>query len=149
MSDVASYLPDHGTIIELGCGPGLMSNYLALKLKNIKVIGLDLDENKIKIAKTTRKDRTNIDFMVKDACLGMLPSAGVIMTDFLHHLPKSEHSTLLDVIYKNLEKDGRLVILEVDPSIKPAWKYWITYLSDIIFYPFSERCNFRHPSVSI
>ena len=55
---IEKYIPKKGTVLDVGCGYGLTSIYFALKSKNRKVIGLDLDKKRIIDA---RKASKNID----------------------------------------------------------------------------------------
>jgi len=44
--EYSDFLPQRGVIFDIGCGYGLLSNYLALRFPARKVIGIDLDQKK-------------------------------------------------------------------------------------------------------
>ncbi|UCC39066.1 MAG: class I SAM-dependent methyltransferase [Candidatus Aminicenantes bacterium] len=139
-----TYMPNEGTIIDLGSGYGIYTNYLALKSKTRQVLGIDSNPRRISIAKKIIKNRLNIDFKVQDSKeVKLFPCNGLLMTDFLHHIPISAQNDLLQNVYTILKPDGICVIGDVNTDCKPRWKYWISYLSDIILYPFSDKLYFR------
>jgi SAM-dependent methyltransferase len=145
LSRIIDFLPKDGTIIDLGCGYGLLANYLSIRLKDAQIIGVDLNPKRIENAKKTVKDRKNIEFLLKDFTkLELFSCSGVVLTDVLHHLPLGDQDSLLKAIYNKLDEDGILIILEVNPSERLILKYWLTYLAEIILYP-SDRIYYRHP----
>jgi 2-polyprenyl-3-methyl-5-hydroxy-6-metoxy-1,4-benzoquinol methylase len=141
-----AYLPDTGTLIDVGCGYGLAANYLALSSSQNMVVGIDLNPKRIEIASKTINNRANISFFLKDAVAwAMQDCAGMIMTDFLHHVSYKDQGAILRSAFDNLKAGGVLLISEVDPTAIPIYRYWQSYLADRILYPFS-KIYFRKPS---
>ena len=142
------YLPKTGTIVDVGCGYGLVANYLSLILPDSKVIGIDIDANRIKVASTTVGDRKNILFVNADAVNWFVREkcSMMIMTDFLHHVSFDKQKIMLQRAYDNLQENGVLIISEVDASIKPAYKYWNSCLFDMVFYFLSAESCFSKSS---
>lgn len=137
------FLPSYGLIIDIGCGYGVLANYIKLSLPNCHVVGIDTDSKRIDIAKSTIGKRDSIDFACRDATELEFPScSSIIMTDFLHHTHKQKEVIINS--YKSLKEGGYLIIEEVDPSSNPILKYWISSLSDRILYPHSKS-YFRTP----
>jgi len=142
----AKFLPQGGLLIDVGCGRGVMANYLSLLFPECHVIGIDLDQVKIRDAVKTVGGRRNIEFFIKDVSNWDVPECqGAIMTDFLHHINGHLQISVLHNVYKSLEKGGVLLITEVDSASRPIYKYWAAYLSDRALYPFS-RSYFRKVS---
>jgi len=132
-------------LIDVGCGYGVMANYLSLRFPDSQVTGIDLDHKRIDVALKTVGKRENLTFLLKDARDWALPSCtGVIMTDFLHHISRRDQELILHRVFRSLEKGGVLLISEVDPTAKPFHRYWASYLSDRVLYPFSKS-HFRKP----
>lgn len=144
LDQVESYLPRVGRVIDVGCGYGVHANYLALAAPSRSVIGIDLNATRIAEAQRTIFDRRNISFVVADALNAILPECdGAFLSDFLHHLPSRAQENLLTRLYQLLSVGGTLVIQEVNTEL--SWKYWFSYLADLIMYPFEEKLHNRSP----
>ena len=136
-------LPPHGVLIDVGCGCGALANYLSLRFPRSQVVGIDMDPKRIAIASKTVGERRNISFLTEDVRKWPLPAcSGVVMTDFLHHMSRQDQELLLHKAFLSLEEGGVLVISEVDASAKPFYRYWASYLSDIILY--FSKSHFRN-----
>src|SRR3989344_3547087 len=66
---IESLLPREGTIIDIGCGEGILDNLLALRAPNRRVIGFDLNARRVRVAESIKKKRgiPNVEFFVADA----------------------------------------------------------------------------------
>lgn len=141
---MARYVPLAGTIVDVGCGYGLLSNLLALTSQERDVIGIDLSPKRIGIAQRTVKDRKNIKFLLQDANSLKLEECDVfLMSDFLHHIPYQHQEELLAACYQRLSKKGLLIIEEVDN--RPYWKYQFNIIVDVLLN-LRRRIYFRNSS---
>lgn len=129
---IAQYVPVPAKVLDLGCGVGMLSNYIHLRDPKTQVLGIDLSPTRIACAQATVGNRTGIQFIRKNA-LELDSHAQfdtVTMTDFLHHLTVQDQKELLEFLFQRLSSGGRLVIQEVIES--PAWKHrfadWIDRL---------------------
>jgi tRNA/tmRNA/rRNA uracil-C5-methylase (TrmA/RlmC/RlmD family) len=73
LEEIEQYLPNEGTVVDLGCGFGLFSLYMAACKPNTQVIGLDMNARRLQIAQQAaeRLGITNISFQrqdLRDAC---------------------------------------------------------------------------------
>src|SRR5438552_18552520 len=69
LSDLAfidRYVPRHGFIVDLGCGHGLFANLLVESSPGRRVLGIDFDERKIAVARSTVDERESLRFDVGD-----------------------------------------------------------------------------------
>lgn len=109
-------VPSSGTIVDIGCGNGALTNYLALSPKrNLK--GIDLSRGRISSAQKTVGKKKNIQFIHGDAITAKLPPADCyLMVDVLHHIPFPNQEKLIGFIAKSLKRGSTLIIKEVDPS---------------------------------
>jgi ubiquinone/menaquinone biosynthesis C-methylase UbiE len=140
------FLPSHGLIVDVGCGYGILANYLSLCCPDNTVLGIDLDRKRINAATKTIGKRENIFFAAVDATQWDWPSCtGIAMTSFLHHIKTDDQEIVLQKAFQSLEKGGILLILEVNKNEKPLYRYWASYLSDRILYPLSTS-YFRESS---
>jgi len=139
--EIERHVPREGTIIDIGCGYGLLANLLALRSSRRDVTGIDLSVGRISIAQKTTDNRKKIQFKLMDALdfeLGEYST--VIMSDFLHHIDCEAQKELLARCYQELVPGGLLIIEEVDN--RPLWKYWFAIMSDKILNV-GERQFFR------
>lgn len=119
---IAQYVGVPAKLLELGCGVGMLSNYVHLRDPETQVLGIDLSPTRIACAEATVGNRTGIRFLCKNALEldSQTNFDTVTMTDFLHHLSFEGQKGLLEFLYRQLPRGGRLVILEVIEC--PAWK---------------------------
>jgi len=129
---IEKHVPPKGTIVDLGCGFGIFANYLASKSKNRKVIGIDLNEKRISLAKDAYGHLSNLNFICGNITRVKIPKTNYITAiDVLHHIPTLELQTkLLRECYSVLNEDGKLIIKDLDT--KPSWKYLWNRIHDFI-----------------
>ena len=132
LEKVAEFVPPSGTILDLGCGYGILSNYLALASAERNIIGIELSTRKIKYAK---KNLPNVQFLNEDITrLKLPPCDAVLLLDVLHHLKSyEEQEKLLSYCVQLLGPQGILLIKEIDN--KPKLKFFVTQLVDNLLYP--------------
>lgn len=130
--EVEGLIPKKGTVLELGCGEGLFSNFIALRERKRNVIGIEIDEKRVSIANRGLK---NTKFFKGDAtsCSFQKPDT-IVMMHLLHHLNSFEdQETLIERCGKELKKGKMLIIVEVEPKL--SWKYLITWATDHFLVP--------------
>ena len=130
--EVEQMISKKGIILELGCGEGLFSNFIALSQRKRKVIGIEIDEKRVDIANQGLK---NTSFIKADATLYSLPKAEtIIMMHLLHHLnSRKKQEELIKRCSQALKKGGTIIIVEVEPKL--SWKYLITWFTDHFLVP--------------
>jgi len=139
-SDLERLVPKEGRILDLGCGYGLFSNFLALASANRKILGLDSCKRKLKYANRNLKE---VRFVLADAF--QLPDFGrfnaIVIAHLLHHLTSYEsQEKLLQLCYNALLYGGHLLILEIATS--PYLKFMFTQLVDNTAY-FGDKFYYR------
>lgn len=130
--EIENKVPKKGKIIDLGCGDGVLTNYLALKEKGRDVLGIELNEERVKEAD---KGLENAKFVAGDILEEDFAKADcILLVHVLHHLDSpDEQIKMLEKIEKKLKKDGELIIVEIDK--KPFLKYVFTWITDAITVP--------------
>lgn len=130
-SQLEKFVPKRGTILDLGCGYGILANYLALCSNSRVMIGVDTDAHKI--AKANKGVR-NVSFSVGDATKMKIKNLdGIVLHDVLHHLNSyNEQNQLIKDCVLMLKEKGILIIVEVDN--KPLWKLVLGRLTDFFMY---------------
>jgi len=131
-------VPKTGFIIDLGCSHGLLANFLGFTSDQRKILGVEMNQNRIKFANIGIK---NAEFKAGDITKIDIPQADcIIFTHVLHHLfTYKDQEVLLKFCYDKLKSGGMLIICEVDRV--PKWKYIISLIADKVLYPF-EKINF-------
>lgn len=135
LSQIDSALPKDGVILDLGCGIGSLTLFLATLSRKRKVVGWDIDASRIRSAKKITKNIPNIKFQLKNALEieTMKSLAGVVVSDVLHHINFSQQEVLIRNISISLDKSGILIIKEVDKDQK--FRAFLSLLWDRLFYP--------------
>jgi SAM-dependent methyltransferase len=125
-ADLELEVPLAGSILEVGCGHGLLSCYLALTGRARDVVGVDIDADKIEVARTAaaglRPGEARVRF---EASAGSLPTAEggwrcIVIADVLYLLGAEGRRRLLDDCLAALAPGGSLVVKEID--VHPRWK---------------------------
>lgn len=129
-------LPKEGLIVDFGAGYGVLTNYLSLKAPGRRLLGIDADPARMRVAQATAVNRRNVEFRCDDVLrVDLPPLRGAIMTDFLHHLSVRVQDRLLSSVAARLEPGGRLLVRDVNPLHDPRWKYWCSVVADVVLYP--------------
>jgi ubiquinone/menaquinone biosynthesis C-methylase UbiE len=125
---VAEYgIKPSDTVLEIGAGSGLFSDALAASCA--KLIVSDIEERYLTEAKVKTKHRTNLEFLVADACALPLPDASVNVVVMISVLPEISTPTLaLREAARVLKPGGHIVISQelfepeyVPPATTDAW----------------------------
>jgi 2-polyprenyl-3-methyl-5-hydroxy-6-metoxy-1,4-benzoquinol methylase len=118
---VVDALPRAGRVLEVGCGHGLFSTYLAERTPGVQVHGVDIDADKIAVAARTVAASGRLSFAVAES--GELPAGpwdAVVLVDVLYLLDEAGQRALLESCAAVLAPRGTLVVK--DMSTRPRWK---------------------------
>lgn len=134
LSDLAfvdRYVPRHGFIVDLGCGHGLFANLLAEASANRRVLGIDVDQRKIEIARTTIQGRESIRFEHGDIVHEAVPKCdAVTLIDVLYLLAPSDQEAVLRKAAGALAENAPLVVKSQERRASP--RYALTYAQEVI-----------------
>ena len=136
LSLIDDSLPKQGVILELGCGEGVIAQFLARSTKR-HLTGMDI--NKKRLPKTKNKNLKFICADLTNKSLKLPVADGVVISDVLHHINTNEQKILISKIATSLKKDGVFVIKEIDKEEKirsALSRFWdfILYPKDQIYY---------------
>ncbi|MGH9224296.1 MAG: class I SAM-dependent methyltransferase [Acidimicrobiales bacterium] len=122
---VAAEVPATGRVLEVGCGYGLFSAYLALAGR--QVTGVDVDAGKIAHAQRAgaeaRARGAACEFAV--AASGQVPSGpwdAVVIVDVLYLLDAGGQRALVGACAGQLSEDGGGVLVVKEMATSPRWK---------------------------
>ena len=102
-----------GKLLEIGCGIGKTTHFLAEKYDKLKIIAIDYDKEQIKIAKKNKKSN-NIKSMQGDATSLNLKKETfdyVIETNVFHHIKNYEDA--IKEIKRVLKKNGYFYLMDI------------------------------------
>ncbi len=128
LAEIDNNLPKEGKIYDLGCGQGVIAKYVARR-KNRRVIGIDINGNRIPHTGLKNLSFSNADIRQ----VNLKQASGIILSDVLHHLNKSDQKKLLSKIFTDLKKEGILVIKEIDELEQLRSK--LSRFWDFVLYP--------------
>lgn len=121
-------MPKKGTIVDLGCGEGIIAKYLANN-KNRKIIGVDLDKKRL-----VNSNQKNLSFKYADIRNFKFSNIdAVVISDVLHHMDFDDQKKVLKNISVGLKKKGLLIIKEIDTQEFIRGK--LSRFWDFVFYP--------------
>lgn len=140
---IEDFVPPGGHVLDLGCGYGVTANYLALSSPARTVVGIDLNEERIRVGQRTALGRPNLSFVLGDALAAPLREFDVVlMSDMVHHLPPPDQERLFKKLYDHMPPGSALVLQEV--GARPRWKHVMSCIADSLLYAF-EPLHFRTP----
>ena len=119
---VASAVPTAGRILEIGCGHGLFSTYLALASADRTVLGTDVDGDKIHAAQRAAAGIDNLEFRPDEpGAFPLGPWDAVCIVDVLYLIDRQGERALLASAAEHLAPGGVLVVKEMGTA--PRWKF--------------------------
>jgi 2-polyprenyl-6-hydroxyphenyl methylase/3-demethylubiquinone-9 3-methyltransferase len=134
LSDLAlveRYVPRHGFIVDVGCGHGLFANVLTEAASTRRVLGLDIDERKIAVARATAEGRPALRFEVGDAIAAAPPRCdAVTIVDVLYLLPFEDQERVLRNAAAALLEGGPLVVKAQERAVTP--RFALTYGQELL-----------------
>ena len=118
-------------LLDLGCGIGLLGQYLSAEGHRQPYVGLDHDERKIAAAqRAAQRAGLNATMTLRHADAAELPAlhGHVALLDVLHYLPAERQPALLQAAIRHLAPQGCLIIRNV--LREPNWRFHVTRLGE-------------------
>ena len=125
-----NWVPKEGNILDVGCGHGLFTNYMALRAPSRNIVGVDPSISKIEVARRTESRVPNVHYILGDIndALKHEPFDAITIVDVLYLLPEAEQREILRACYQLLNDSGILVVKAQDT--KPRWRFLWTYIQE-------------------
>lgn len=140
--EVEKIVPRKGFIIDLGCGEGIFANFLGISSSERKVLGIEIDKTRLKIA---RRGVKNVSFKYGDATKTKFQSAdAIVLFHVLHHLNSyPDQEKVLKLCFNQLNNKGKLIIVEAEPKF--SFKFLLAWLTDHFLVPWIFERKFYAP----
>jgi 2-polyprenyl-3-methyl-5-hydroxy-6-metoxy-1,4-benzoquinol methylase len=133
---VEALVPREGRILDLGCGHGLFTGYMALRAPSRILLGVDPAPAKIKAARMTEDAVPNARYLL--GTIADVPENNrfdaITIVDVLYLLPEEEQKQILHACYRRLADTGVLVLKTQDT--RPRWRYWWTCAQESLMVGF-------------
>jgi 1-acyl-sn-glycerol-3-phosphate acyltransferase len=116
---INNYVPRDASIVDIGCGNGLISYMLNFTSPKRTILGIDYDSDKIELASNCISGNERISFVAADAVTYDYPSADVfLLSDVLHYIPEEKQEELLTNVIKHLNPGGIILIRDADKDLQ-------------------------------
>ena len=107
----------HGRVIELGCGEGELTAWVARR--GCRPVGVDISRKKIE---TARRRYPDLEFIASDVLDLEQPAASfdtVVLAEILEHVPPEVGDAMLERAWNWLTPEGRLVVSVPNEELVP------------------------------
>ena len=109
---ITDYFPDR-TVLEMACGTGYWTVPAALHAKH--VVGIDINEEVLAIARTKPFERENVDFVCADLYAESVPGGpfdAALVAHWWSHIDRREQRDFLAVLHQQLAPGARVLYLD-------------------------------------
>jgi 2-polyprenyl-3-methyl-5-hydroxy-6-metoxy-1,4-benzoquinol methylase len=131
VGQIEAWLPVAGiqNILDVGCGEGMLVEYLAKAYPNAQITGIDITPRIGRLFKGDRKlvtfrQQTISEFAAHSPC----SMDFLIISDVLHHAPLHSHQEIISFAKSALKQDGYFILKEWEQNTTPI--HLIAYLAD-------------------
>ena len=139
-------VPRTGHILDLGCGHGLATHWLAQCTDTRTFVGMDYDEDKIRIAKQSALGHERIQFEHADILEAEYPACdAVLLLDVLHYWTPDKQLKILEKVRQALRPGGKLVLRDAAKGNGQAHRHtrlWEIYATKVGLNRTREGLNF-------
>ncbi len=101
------------TVLDFGCGAGALSQHIAKRLPQGRLICIDTSKFWLEKAKKRLQKDVNVDFICKrmeDTAIGNIDAISIHFV--LHDIPKNERQDIINVLARKLRPGGHIFIRE-------------------------------------
>jgi uncharacterized protein (DUF2062 family)/2-polyprenyl-3-methyl-5-hydroxy-6-metoxy-1,4-benzoquinol methylase len=117
---LGGWLPSGGTLLDIGCGQGLMLALLAEAKRFDRLVGVELRPHRARLARAALG--SDAEIVESDARTRSTGTARVVLLfDVLHMMPRPDQDALLAAAVRALEPGGMIVVREADASA--GWRF--------------------------
>jgi SAM-dependent methyltransferase len=153
-------LPDRGSLLDLGCGQGILLSLLKVAKEqyqaglwprdwpapplNLGLRGIELSESRVQAARRALGGGAQVD-LGDLRCLDLPPCSVIVMLDVLFYLDKEEQARLLEKAAGALAPGGLLLVREADAGAGFTFRVtrWSERFAGALRGEFRQRLHYR------
>jgi SAM-dependent methyltransferase len=117
---LGDFLPDQGTILDIGCGHGVVSAWMLARSDRLRIVGIEPDEDRATTARFVLGDRAEVYEGMAPGDLPDVRAAAVVCLDVLHHLDDAGLAKTLTHARNCLVPGGTLILRATVPGPGPT-----------------------------
>lgn len=135
LHEVIHEVPAQSSVLDVGCGHGLLLNLLASLRLIRRGHGFDVAAPAIAIAKQVAEEHklTSVVAFEHRLVEQGIPSLGhevVTVIDVLHHVPDQQKKAFMDALFDVVPVGGRLIVK--DMVVRPRWRAAANQIHDLV-----------------
>lgn len=132
------------SVVDLGCGIGLLPFYLREHGHAAPIVGIDFDRRKIELGRKAARRYDAIELVAGDARDSLPPDHDVVILDILHYFDSASQQVILANAARAAGEDGVVVIRQ---GLRDgSWRYRLTAFVDglarMVRWMKAEQLNF-------
>lgn len=139
--------PRSGFVLDLGCGYGLATHWLAQHTDQRTFLGVDYDEEKIRVAKRSAPNHPRVRFEAQNILEWDFPACDTaLLLDVLHYWTPDKQQFLLEKVHRALRPAGRLVLRDAARAEDAAHgrvEWWEKFATRLGMNKTKEGLHFR------
>jgi 2-polyprenyl-3-methyl-5-hydroxy-6-metoxy-1,4-benzoquinol methylase len=140
LEDLASLLPSEAAVLDLGCGAGVpVTRWLADR--GFAVTGVDVSAKQLELARTYVPDGTFIKADMTEVVFGPESFDAVVAFHSIIHVPRIEHTTLLESIHRWLEPGGALLATMTVTDYEGREENWEGWGAPMVWSHYDRNAN--------
>ncbi|MBW2170540.1 MAG: class I SAM-dependent methyltransferase [Deltaproteobacteria bacterium] len=125
------HVPTSGQIVDLGCGFGMLTVYLALLSQARQVRGVDISHRRLRAAQFASAHIHNVAFEYSDLLQYTFDRCNcILLIDTLHYFPVPDQNRLLKKCYERIGPGGRLLLRDSNKDKK--FRHFVTRFHETI-----------------
>ncbi|MBK7817042.1 MAG: methyltransferase domain-containing protein [Sphingobacteriaceae bacterium] len=132
------HVKTNGDVLELACGPGNVTKYILNKRSDLKILGTDLSENMLELARENNPSAVFTKMDCRDISKLSKTYDAIICAFALPYLSKEEAITLINDASKRLNKDGLLYISTMEDDYSKSGPATSSQ-GDLLFIHYHEQ----------
>jgi 2-polyprenyl-3-methyl-5-hydroxy-6-metoxy-1,4-benzoquinol methylase len=140
LEDLASLLPSEAAVLDLGCGAGVpVTRWLADR--DFAVTGVDVSARQLELARTHVPGGTFLKANMTEVVFGFETYDAVVAFHSIIHVPRTEHTTLLERIHRWLKPGGSLLATMTVTDYEGRAEDWEGWGAPMVWSHYDRKDN--------